>query len=144
MLSLKNAENDLQPYLNQQRDTISLGVSGSHLVLPVFQRFMVQHPAISLNVKEFSTAETLKKLGDNIVDIGIVYQREFAPHLTSTILFDDEIILAVPLTHPLAQHNRIKLEDLNDIPVIMLNDSLLLREVTVSYTHLTLPTICSV
>ena len=129
MLSLKNAENDLQPYLHQQRDTISLGVSGSHLVLPVFQRFMAQHPEISLNVKEFSTAETLKKLGDNAVDIGIVYQREFAPHLASTVLFDDEIILAVPLTHPLAQRNRIKLEDLNDIPVIMLNDSLLLREV---------------
>ena len=129
MLSLKNAENDLQPYLHQKRDTIALGVSGSHLVLPMFRSFISQHPEISLNVKEFSTAETIKKLGDGAIDIGIVYQREFPPHLTSTVLFDDEIILAVPVTHPLAKRNRITFEDLNDVPVIMLNDSLLLREV---------------
>ncbi|TMM89477.1 LysR family transcriptional regulator, partial [Salmonella enterica subsp. enterica serovar Heidelberg] len=34
MLDLKNAENELLPYQDQQRDTISIGVSGSYLVLP--------------------------------------------------------------------------------------------------------------
>lgn len=36
MLDLKNAENELLPYQDQQRDTISIGVSGSYLVLPAF------------------------------------------------------------------------------------------------------------
>ncbi|ECR5058792.1 LysR family transcriptional regulator, partial [Salmonella enterica] len=44
MLDLKNAENELLPYQDQQRDTISIGVSGSYLVLPAFRNFMAHHP----------------------------------------------------------------------------------------------------
>lgn len=127
MLDLKNAENDLLPYQYQQRDTISIGVSGSYLVLPAFRSFMTHHPEISLNVKEFSTEQTIKKLTDSTVDIGIVYRTTLPAQLSSTMLFEDEIIAAIPLSHPLAKHKGLSPEDLNDQPIIVLNDSLLLR-----------------
>ncbi|EGF2820436.1 LysR family transcriptional regulator [Salmonella enterica] len=127
MLDLKNAENELLPYQNQQRDTISIGVSGSYLVLPAFRNFMAHHPEISLNVKEFSTEQTIKKLTDSAVDIGIVYRTALPAQLSSTMLFEDEIIAAIPLSHPLATRERLHLKDLNDQPIIVLNDSLLLR-----------------
>lgn len=129
MQNLKSAEKDLRPYHHQQRDNISLGVSGSHLVLPVFQRFSQRHPEISLNVKEFSSEGTIKKLNDNAIDIGIIYQREIPPGMSSTLLFEDEIIAAVPLTHPLTKNDKLRPEQLSDQPVIILNDSLLLRHV---------------
>lgn len=129
MQDLKSAESDLRPYRHQQRDNISLGVSGSHLVLPVFQRFTKQHPEISLNVKEFSSEGTIKKLNDNAIDIGIIYQREIPSGLSSTLLFEDEIIAAVPITHPLTEYNELQPEHLNDQSVIILNDSLLLRHI---------------
>ncbi len=47
--------------------------------------------------------------------------------LSSTMLFEDEIIAAIPLSHPLATRERLHLKDLNDQPIIVLNDSLLLR-----------------
>ncbi|HFV9997497.1 TPA: LysR family transcriptional regulator substrate-binding protein, partial [Salmonella enterica subsp. enterica serovar Wangata] len=127
MLDLKNAENELLPYQDQQRDTISIGVSGSYLVLPAFRNFMAHHPEISLNVKEFSTEQTIKKLTDSAVDIGIVYRTALPAQLSSTMLFEDEIIAAIPLSHPLATRERLHLKDLNDQPIIVLNDSLLLR-----------------
>ncbi|ECJ9638337.1 LysR family transcriptional regulator substrate-binding protein, partial [Salmonella enterica] len=112
---------------DQQRDTISIGVSGSYLVLPAFRNFMAHHPEISLNVKEFSTEQTIKKLTDSAVDIGIVYRIALPAQLSSTMLFEDEIIAAIPLSHPLATRERLHLKDLNDQPIIVLNDSLLLR-----------------
>ncbi|HCL5071972.1 TPA: LysR family transcriptional regulator [Salmonella enterica] len=127
MLDLKNAENELLPYQDQQRDTISIGVSGSYLVLPAFRSFMTHYPEISLNVKEFSTEQTIKKLTDSAVDIGIVYRTALPAQLSSTMLFEDEIIAAIPLSHPLAKRERLHLKDLNDQPIIVLNDSLLLR-----------------
>lgn len=132
MLSLKNAENDLQPYLYRQRDNISLGVFGSYLILPIFKRFMEKHPDVSLHVKEYSSEKTIKKLCDSSVDVGIVYQCDLPSHLATTVLFEDEIILAVPLTHPLAKFDTIKPEHLNGMSVIILNDMLLLRKVIVS------------
>ncbi len=132
MLNLKSAESELRPYRHQQRDTISLGVSGSHLVLPIFKRFAERYPEISLNVKEFSSEGTIKRLNDNAIDIGIVYQKQLPPHLSSTLLFEDEIIAAIPFSHPLTKYQTLKPEHLNDQPVIILNDSLLLRNVITS------------
>lgn len=117
MLDLKNAENELLPYQDQQRDTISIGVSGSYLVLPAFRSFMAHHPEISLNVKEFSTEQTIKRLTDSAVDIGIVYRTALPAQLSSTMLFEDEIIAAIPLSHPLATRERLQLKDLNDQPL---------------------------
>lgn len=88
---------------------------------------MAHHPEISLNVKEFSTEQTIKKLTDSAVDIGIVYRTALPAQLSSTMLFEDEIIAAIPLSHPLATRERLHLKDLNDQPIIVLNDSLLLR-----------------
>lgn len=136
MLDLKNAENELLPYQDQQRDTISIGVSGSYLLLPAFRSFMAHHPEISLNVKEFSTEQTIKKLTDNAVDIGIVYRTTFPAQLSSTMLFEDEIIAAIPLSHPLATRERLHPKDLNDQSIIVLNDSLLLRGIiTTEFNH---------
>ncbi|MBJ5826418.1 LysR family transcriptional regulator substrate-binding protein, partial [Salmonella enterica subsp. enterica serovar Meleagridis] len=61
------------------------------------------------------------------VDIGIVYRTALPAQLSSTMLFEDEIIAAIPLSHPLATRERLHLKDLNDQPIIVLNDSLLLR-----------------
>lgn len=89
---------------------------------------MAHHPEISLNVKEFSTEQTIKKLTDSAVDIGIVYRTALPAQLSSTMLFEDEIIAAIPLSHPLATRERLQLKDLNDQPIIVLNDSAIKRD----------------
>ncbi len=128
MLDLKNAENELLPYQDQQRDTISIGVSGSvPWSCPLFATLWHTIRKYTLNVKEFSTEQTIKKLTDSAVDIGIVYRTALPAQLSSTMLFEDEIIAAIPLSHPLATRERLHLKDLNDQPIIVLNDSLLLR-----------------
>lgn len=129
MDDLKSAENDLRPWHNQQRDSIAIGVSGSHLILPVFQSFIGHYPDISLTVKEHSSEQTIKKITDGSLDMGIVYQMPLPSHLSATLLFEDEIIAAIPLSHPLADQRVLQLEDLNDQPLIVLNDALLLRTV---------------
>lgn len=129
MDDLKNAENELRPYLHQQRESISVGVSGSHLILPVFENFSRHYPEISLTVKEYSSEQTVKKIVDNSLEMGIVYQTSLPSHLSSTLLFEDEIIAAIPMNHPLAKLDTLTLEHLNDQPLIVLNDALLLRSV---------------
>lgn len=129
MDDLKSAENDLCPWRNQQRDSIAIGVSGSHLILPVFQSFIGHYPDISLTVKEHSSEQTIKKITDGSLDMGIVYQMPLPSHLSATLLFEDEIIAAIPLSHPLASQRVLQLEDLNDQSLIVLNDALLLRTV---------------
>jgi DNA-binding transcriptional LysR family regulator len=52
------------------------------------------------------------------------------------MLFEDEIIAAIPLSHPLALYERIDPQDLNDQSIIVLNDSLLLRGIiTTEFNH---------
>ncbi len=78
-------------------------------------------------LKSSQLSKPLKKLTDSAVDIGIVYRTALPAQLSSTMLFEDEIIAAIPLSHPLATRERLQLKDLNDQPIIVLNDSLLLR-----------------
>lgn len=126
---IKNAENELSLYQYQTRDNISLGVSGSHLVLPIFKQFSAKYPEIALTVKEFSTEQTIKKIGDKVIDFGIVYQCRVPENISATRLFEDEIVAAVPLSHPLARQTSLHLEQLAGQPIIILNESLLLRGV---------------
>ncbi|WP_255475690.1 LysR family transcriptional regulator substrate-binding protein [Pseudocitrobacter sp. 73] len=116
-------------YQYQTRDNISLGVSGSHLVLPIFKQFSAKYPEIALTVKEFSTEQTIKKIGDKVIDFGIVYQCRVPENISATRLFEDEIVAAVPLSHPLARQTSLHLEQLAGQPIIILNESLLLRGV---------------
>lgn len=142
---LKNAQNELSLYRYQSRDNISLGVSGSHLVLPVFKNFTKKHPEVALTIKEFSTEQTIKKIADKVVDFGIVYQCCVPEDISVTRLFMDEIVAAVPLSHPLAQKEKLQLEQLNGQPIIILNETLLLRGVIateLAKCHITPNIIC--
>ncbi|WP_348257333.1 LysR family transcriptional regulator substrate-binding protein, partial [Salmonella enterica] len=69
--------------------------------------FMAHHPEISLNVKELSTEQTIKKLTDSVVDIGSVYRTALPAQLSSTMLVEDENIAAIPLSHPQATRERL-------------------------------------
>ncbi|WP_348235545.1 LysR family transcriptional regulator substrate-binding protein, partial [Salmonella enterica] len=73
---------------------------------------------ISLDVKEFSTEQTIKKLSDSVADIGIVYRTALPAQLSSPMLFEDEIIAVIPLSHPLPTRERLHLKEINIQPII--------------------------
>lgn len=125
---IENAEKDLYYYRQQDREVITVGASGSHLVLPIFANFTDAFPDTSLVVREFATKITMRKVTDGQVDIGLIYQNGADHQLASEVLLEDEMVAAVPVSHELASESQLSLDQLENQPLIVLNRDLFLRE----------------
>lgn len=118
---------EMRYFQGLERESIHLGVSGSHLLLEVFKTFTDMFPDVSLHVSEFSTHRTIKKVLDHQIDIGIVYQTEEIGELTTELLFEEQFVAAIPCSHELADKDEIVLEDLENQPLILLEKEMYLR-----------------
>jgi len=111
--------------LNPEKEgEITIGFIGaaSYSFLP---RFLVmvarQYPAITINLKELTAAQQLNALEFGEIDLGIVRpviglnQKEFE----SALVMREELSVVLPLQNPLAQRQRLYLEDLGNEPFIM-------------------------
>lgn len=111
--------------LNPEKEgEITVGFIGaaSYSFLP---RFLVtvarQYPAITINLKELTAAQQLSALEFGEIDLGIVRpvmglnQKEFE----SEPVMREELSVVLPLQNPLAQRQRLSLEDLRNEPFIM-------------------------
>lgn len=126
MISVKE---EIRYFQGHSREAVHLGASGSHFLMEVLSEFTDVFPDISLHVSEYSSKKTIQKIVDQQIDVGIVYQVEEMYGLASEVLFEDEIIVAIPKTHELANKKTIELRDLENQPLILLEKEMHLRQV---------------
>jgi len=93
--------------------------------------FRTEHPGIDLILREETTQEMLALLAADELDLAIAAiepppPREFA----TQALYEEDLVLALPPSHPLATRARLALSDLPDEPFILFREGSGLRATT--------------
>ena len=76
-------------------------------------------PDIAIVLEEMVSSEQLQALEAGTLDIGFVRPQHAAGALRYHLVAREPMLLAVPAAHPLAQRERIRLQDLAGLPLIM-------------------------
>ncbi|MBO1306289.1 LysR family transcriptional regulator [Enterococcus sp. 669A] len=119
---------EMKYFQTEQRDQIRLGVSGSHLVMTPFEKFTDAYPDTSLCISEHSTSQTIAKVSDRQLDVGVIYSHSASSDLVTEPLFTDELFAIIPNNFELSEKPEIHLEDLNNMPLILLAKNLLIGD----------------
>jgi LysR family hydrogen peroxide-inducible transcriptional activator len=95
-----------------------------HVVPEVRKRF----PKLELLLVEEKTGEVLRRLREGKLDAGVLALPIHDDTLQSEFLFEEPFLLAAPKEHPLAQRSALKLADLEDQSLLLLEDGHCLRD----------------
>jgi LysR family hydrogen peroxide-inducible transcriptional activator len=94
-----------------------------------------QFPQANIVVCEDTTETLLKRCSDGDVDIGILALPSSGKYLKVEPLFDEELLLALPLGHPLVAKTRITSKDIVNEPFVLLGESHCLAGTIDSYCN---------
>lgn len=88
-----------------------------------------QYPDLELLLVELKTEEVLQQLRDGQLDVGVLALPVPEEGMRTVDLFTEDFVLAVPATHPLADHDGlVSASDLDGEKVLLLEDGHCLRD----------------
>ncbi|NID05513.1 DNA-binding transcriptional regulator OxyR [Luteibacter jiangsuensis] len=119
--------------------TIRLGIFptlGPYLLPHVVPRLRQQFPRLELLLREEKTEQVLHMLREGTLDAGILALPVHDDSLHTEFLFEEPFVLAVPGGHPLASRDRLRMEDLSDQDLLLLEDGHCLRDQALEVCHL--------
>ncbi|MGA9827974.1 MAG: LysR substrate-binding domain-containing protein [Rhodanobacteraceae bacterium] len=111
--------------------TIRLGIFptlGPYLLPHVIPRIRKRYPRLELLLFEEKTEVVLKKLREGRLDAGILALPLHEEQLEYEFLFEEPFLLAVPENHALAKCKKLKVADLIDQRLLLLEDGHCLRD----------------
>jgi LysR family transcriptional regulator, hydrogen peroxide-inducible genes activator len=95
------------------------------LIVPAIRQGL---PSLELYLHELQTADLLDKLASGELDVGLLALPVEPEQMQSNLLFEEHFWLAVPDAHKLAQHEQIKLRQLSQETILLLDDGHCLRD----------------
>jgi LysR family hydrogen peroxide-inducible transcriptional activator len=101
---------------------------GPYLLPKVSARLRKSLPRLELMLYEYQTDPMLEKLHSGEIDVGILALPVTADGLDSYELYKEPFTVALPATHRLAQRASIRLEDLSQETLLLLEDGHCLRD----------------
>lgn len=119
--------------------TIRLGIFptlGPYLLPHVIPHLRERFPRLELLLREEKTEQVLHMLREGTLDAGILALPVHDDSLHTEFLFEEPFVLAVPGGHPLASRTRLRMEDLADQDLLLLEDGHCLRDQALEVCHL--------
>jgi LysR family hydrogen peroxide-inducible transcriptional activator len=101
---------------------------GPYLLPNVAARLRKQLPRLELMLYEYQTDPMLEKLHSGEIDVGILAFPVAMDGLDSYELYREPFMVAMPANHRLAQRSSIKVEDLDQETLLLLEDGHCLRD----------------
>jgi LysR family hydrogen peroxide-inducible transcriptional activator len=119
--------------------TIRLGIFptlGPYLLPHVIPHLRERFPRLELLLREEKTEQILSMLREGTLDAGILALPMHDESLHVEFLFEEPFVLAVPDNHPLAGRQYLKMDDLSDQNLLLLEDGHCLRDQALEVCHL--------
>ena len=118
------------------RGNLRIGViqSFSHTLLPpILGAFVTSHPGIKVDIEEMTAGGIERALAAGIIDLGIAFAS--AAHEATELepVLQEELLLVVRHTHPLAKRTRVKMADLDGVRMVLLDTSYSTRQLIDRY-----------
>jgi LysR family transcriptional regulator, cyn operon transcriptional activator len=90
------------------------------LMPQVAAMFLKEHPGVSLQVAELTGVDIEGQVADGSLDLGVAFHPPLSEGVMGERLFDDTLVLAVPVAHPLATRTSVRFAQLAQVPLAML------------------------
>lgn len=85
--------------------------------------FAKKHADIAVIVQEDTTENLIKRCSHGEIDLAILALPLLAKNLEVEPLFDEELLLVVPVGHPLASSKTVAIDAVEHFPFVMLNEA---------------------
>lgn len=114
----------LQPQAVNSFTVITLPFVGFLDLYTPFDRFEKEHPGLQLEIVELLEPQMMKRLPNNDFDVALTYEHEYqlsgfkSPFIPLT---EDEAVFVVHKDHPLASLEAVTLEDIENLPLLLMN-----------------------
>ncbi|MGY0560087.1 MULTISPECIES: DNA-binding transcriptional regulator OxyR [unclassified Luteimonas] len=119
--------------------TVRLGIFptlGPYLLPHVVPQIRTRFPQLELLLVEEKSDVLLARLRDGRLDAAILALPVPDDQLHSELLFEEPFVLAVPEAHPLATRGPLRMQDLDNERLLLLEDGHCLREQALEVCHL--------
>lgn len=119
---------DVRGRITDDGETGRVAVSAIPTIAPyllpdVLRCFAERFPKSEIEVNEDVTEALIKRVQQGEVDVGLVALPVEARYLKIETLFEEELLLAMPAGHPLADRKRVTLTDLTGLPFVLLGEA---------------------
>jgi DNA-binding transcriptional LysR family regulator len=101
---------------------------GLYYVPKLIVAFRARHPGIEIVALQGSATQVRDMLEDGRIDVGILEERRIDASLQSERIGADEMVLALAADHALAHNKTIEARALNKMPMVVLTDDFLQRQ----------------
>jgi len=101
---------------------------GPYLLPRVAREIRKALPRLELRLYEYQTVSMLEKLHDGTIDVGVLALPVDLDGLESRPLYDEPFTVALPEHHRLTKKTSLRVEDLKDEPLLLLEDGHCLRD----------------
>ena len=123
LLEMKEtAQLEMERFLGLEQGEISMGgstIPGEYILPALIGRFNKKYPHLSVRLKIADSSEIENRVLAGQLEIGVIGSKSTHPNILSQQLWEDELVLAVPVDHPFARRKSVSLKELGEIPFIL-------------------------
>jgi DNA-binding transcriptional LysR family regulator len=126
----EEAEAAVKDLRDLRRGRVLIGVNEAsvHVVLPLIHRFRESHPLVHVDVRRIPARQLGAEVAQGTLDFGVVTFHPPEPRLGSIVLGQDELVMLVHPSHPLAGAKEVTLAECGHQTLIAHNDPSHVRE----------------
>ncbi|MNM91527.1 HTH-type transcriptional regulator CynR [compost metagenome] len=95
----------------------------------LLDRVRKAQPHLVVQIYELSGLEIERRLLNGSLDIGISYLPPRQPGLHGLLLYEDELQLVIPNTHPLREFKKVSLKQAAELPMLLLGEEFQVRQI---------------
>jgi DNA-binding transcriptional LysR family regulator len=114
--------------LRRGRVLIGCNEASVHAVLPLIERFRHGHPLVHVEVRRVPARQVGAEVAQGSLDFGVLTFQPAEAQLGAVVLGQDELVMLVHPSHPLAQSREVTLSECARQTVIAHNDPSHVRE----------------
>jgi LysR family hydrogen peroxide-inducible transcriptional activator len=125
--------------VDPESGTVRLGIFptlGPYLLPHVVPMLRDRFPRLELLLVEEKTETLLHRLREGRLDAAVLALPIHDDNLHTEFLFEEPFVLAVPQSHPLAKRSHLKLNDLSEQDLLLLEDGHCLRDQALEVCHM--------
>ncbi|MCU1730230.1 MULTISPECIES: LysR family transcriptional regulator [unclassified Pseudomonas] len=129
---LQRAREALRNFKGQALRTLAIGVLQTvrpSLVPQLLDRVRKAQPHLVVQIYELSGMEIERRLLNGTLDIGISYLPPRQAGLHGLLLYEDELQVVIPHTHPLREFKKVSLKQAAELPMILLGEEFQVRQI---------------
>jgi LysR family hydrogen peroxide-inducible transcriptional activator len=130
---MESAREDAKALSGLTLGKVSLGcmpTTGAHLLPPILTAFRKSYPKIQVQLKEESSPDLARDLEQGEIELAILDEAGLRPGLDHQTVLTEELLLALPQSHPLAGKKHLSLRQVAEEPFILMKSGHGFRQIT--------------